>query len=393
MTTDTDFDLVIVGGGTVGSLLALALQGSGLRLAVVEPRQLTDGKHHPGFDARVIALSHYSVSFLEALGLGSDLKQISTPIHRIKVSDQGHLGQCQLAREQQYVDALGRVVALYDLGRLLRQSMDESIHWYCPDTVASLDYQRQRVGIQLASGRQLRAKLLVVADGAPSQTAALAGIESSVEEYKQSAVIANVAHEKPHQQRAFERFTSTGPLALLPMQGQVSSLVWSLNPEQAEAMSDLPEAHFLTELQQAFGYSLGRFERLSQRYAYPLRLIRAERNYAHRTLVIGNAARTLHPIAGQGFNLGLRDVADLTGLLNEAPRDAGDYELLSHYHRCRRRDQHSTIQLTDTLVRMFSNQLLPLVVGRNLGLAALQHCSPLKSVLARQAMGYQRGIN
>ncbi|MBC3766855.1 2-octaprenyl-6-methoxyphenyl hydroxylase [Neptunicella marina] len=390
----SEFDVVIAGGGTVGLTLALALcQQTELSVAIVEAKIYQADQLHPGFDARSIALAKHTQEVLTGLGL--DIADLGTAIQKIKVTDKGFAGQCWLDAKEQQLDALGFVVDLHPLGeqlhQLLQQQSPQQLHWFCPDSIESLTQYADKVEISLQSGAAISAGLLVVADGAKSTTASLLKADYQSDDYHQSAIIANVEMSQPHRHIAYERFTQKGPLALLPRAGNTCSLVWTVARDQQQAMLDMPDAQFLTELQQAFGYDLGLFKAVSQRYAYPLSLTRACEQPLHRAVLIGNASHTLHPIAGQGFNLGLRDVEVLAYLLAQAcsnKQDCGEFSLLHRYHQARKPDHQRVIGLTDSLVRIFSNHDFPLVMSRNIGLSLLNAFPSLKSALADQAMGF-----
>ncbi|MDN4504043.1 2-octaprenyl-6-methoxyphenyl hydroxylase [Alteromonadaceae bacterium BrNp21-10] len=405
-------DVIIAGGGTVGCSLALALSElTSLNIAIVEANAYdplntnasaksavsdmsdADSPQHPGFDARAIALSRHSQQTLDSWGLNT--AAIGTAIKYIKVSDQGHLGQCTLDHRAQHQPALGYVVALQDLGQQLQQALaapakKSQLHWYCPDQITQVEQQQHGISVKLSQGAELQAKLLVVADGAASPTAKLLGLEFEQQSYGQTALIANVGLSQSHQHWAYERFTEFGPLAILPLGEQRCSLVWSIAPERQEEMLGLSDEDFLAQLQQQFGQALGQFTHVGKRYCYPLSLTTAKTTLAHRALVIGNAAQSLHPIAGQGFNLGLRDVAKLSLILQQAEqqqRDIGEYNVLREYQQQRQQDKRSIIQLTDGLVHLFSNQHWPLVMARNLGLTAMEMLPGAKQFFAAKAMG------
>ncbi|GGD49819.1 2-octaprenyl-6-methoxyphenyl hydroxylase [Lacimicrobium alkaliphilum] len=391
-----EFDLIIAGGGAVGCLLALSLRSCGLKIAIVEASAYAcDSQQslHPGFDARSIALSHQSASYLQQLGLQSSLLENCVPIKQIKVSDQGHLGQCWLDHRQQRVEALGYVTSQQQLGTMLYESVKDAddIDWFCPDSVSDVKQHQQHIDVILSSAKRLSASLLVVAEGGSSPTATKLGFQSQVQDYQQVALVANVKTDHPHEFRAYERFTAQGPLALLPNADSSFGLVWSLAAEHRDTFLHMQNSEFLQQLQQAFGYSVGRFVALSQRNSYPLALARLARTVAHRSVVIGNAAHTLHPIAGQGFNLGLRDAQCLSTLLRNTVKQDGDpgaAPVLQVYSQQRHQDQSLVVNSTDALVRFFSNNHGPLVAGRNLGLGLLDLCGPLKLKLGRAAMGY-----
>ncbi|WP_416307740.1 2-octaprenyl-6-methoxyphenyl hydroxylase [Neptunicella sp. SCSIO 80796] len=386
-------DIIIAGGGTVGCCLALALAKlTDLNIAIIEAKAYQADQAHPGFDARSLAIAKHSQRVMDSWGL--DIGAIGTAIKQIKVTDQGHIGQCWLDCAEQNLDALGYVVELHQLGQQLHQALDNvassRLHWYCPDQIAAIEQHQECIKINLASQQTLEARLLVVADGAKSPSAQMMGVKFQQQDYHQVALIANVATSKPHHNQAFERFTGSGPLALLPLAGNQCSLVWTLTTDEYQSIRNCADSVFLSALQAKFGYALGEFTQVSQRYGFPLSLLTADASIQHRTVIMGNAAHSLHPIAGQGFNLGLRDVEALAQLLANSVRpqqDIGDYRVLHQYQQMRQADQSRVIGLTDGLVRLFSNQYLPLVVGRNLGLSIVNSLSGLKNSLAKQAMG------
>ena len=275
--TDTQHhqvDLVIAGGGMAGVTLALALsQCTDLNIAIVEAHQYEENSPHPGFDARSLALAAHSCDVLKGIGL-SDIEHLGNPIRHIHVSDQGHLGQCRLHAKDYQLGSLGTVVELHVLGKRLHQLLNQvatnRVSWYCPDRVTQLEQDTDHIDLLLSSGTRLRATLLVVAEGGQSATRKMLKIQDSSTPYPQVALIANVLTSKPHENWAFERFTDSGPLALLPLpdehcevgksqRGNRCSLVWTIPPERQSALMAMPEPEFLTELQQAFGYRLGRF--------------------------------------------------------------------------------------------------------------------------------------
>lgn len=388
------FDILIAGGGMVGATLAYALltrpeaSQRPLKVAVIEavPPQ---AQHQPSFDARSIALSRSSVEIFNKLELWSRLLPYAEPIQHIHVSDRGHLGMSRIHADDHRLSALGYVVEVQDVAQVLWQALDETeVTWFTPASIGSLQQQRDWVKIHLSSGEQLQTRLLIAADGARSETRSLLKIDTREQVYQQSALIANVRTDTPHQNWAFERFTDTGPLALLPMSDNRYSLVWSVAPEQAQELLNLPEQAFLQRLQQRFGYRSGVFIQAGERHVYPLKLVRAERLISHRAAILGNAAHTLHPIAGQGFNLGLRDIWQLVKqIFSDPSQDPGAFKVLDAYQQAQQQDHDKVIGMTDTLCRVFSNQYPPLVAGRNLGLVASQLMPPLNDWVARQGMG------
>lgn len=385
------FDVVISGGAMAGMTLALALDSLShqqLSIAVVEAFD-TDHQAHPGFDSRSIALAHGTVNLLKQFGLWESLAEIATPIEHIHVSDRSHAGMTTIDRREVDLDALGYVVELADVGRIYRQEIARRsmIQLLCPDSIHTLERESEYVQITLKSGEQYRSQLIVAADGAGSVCCQQLGLPLIEHDFHQVALIANVVTEQHHGGQAFERFTQYGPLALLPMSEGRMSLVWCLSAEEADKMQHASEYDFLTHLQQAFGWRLGAFKQVGKRTAYPLWLRYRESNISHRFAIVGNAAQTLHPIAGQGFNLGIRDVASLAEALMDSLDDVGRYSTLQAFNQRRHHDRTQTIQLTTSLVHLFSNDWLTLRIGRNLGLAAIDTVPSLKLPLLRRTLG------
>ncbi|WMQ74880.1 MAG: 2-octaprenyl-6-methoxyphenol hydroxylase [Sodalis sp.] len=387
--------VTIIGGGMAGATLALALshlsRGT-LQIDLVEVR--TPGsRDHPGFDARAVALAQRTCREMTTIGVWPALASCATAITRVEVSDKGHLGKVQIATDDYQLPALGYVVELHAAGKrlfdLLRQAPGVRLH--CPAMLTRLRREREETIITLDNGVELNAQLMVAADGSCSSLAAQCGMRWRQRDYQQIAVIANISTAVPHGGDAFERFTPHGSLALLPMSSARSSLVWCLPAAHKQDIADWDERRFCQALQQAFGWRFGRITAAGERQCYPLRLCTAERHIAHRLALVGNAAQTLHPIAGQGFNLGLRDVMTLAETLTQAAaqgEDIGDYAVLTRYQRRRRPDQAGTVGITDGLIHLFANRHLPLVVGRNLGLLAMAHIPSLRDALARKTLGW-----
>ncbi|ELB2167513.1 2-octaprenyl-6-methoxyphenyl hydroxylase [Vibrio parahaemolyticus] len=385
------YDVVIAGGAMAGATLALAIehlsQGA-LRVAVVEPFK-AQSDQHPGFDSRSIALSYGTVNLLRHLELWSAIEPFSTPIEHIHVSDRSHAGMTDITKHDVGVEALGYVVELADVGRVYQELLTHStaIDLYCPDSAKHITRTQENVTLELASGELLNAKLLVAADGAVSQCCQQIGLELSEHDFDQVAVIANIVTQEPHQGRAFERFTENGPVALLPMSDNRMSLVWCLRPDDAQIVMELSESEFLERLQQDFGWRLGAMQKVGLRASYPLLLRHRKQNISHRFAIVGNAAQTLHPIAGQGFNLGIRDVVTLAEELVKQGEDVGRYQGLIRFSRRREADRNETIWLTSSLVHVFSNDLLAMRIGRNTALAAMDNLSFFKQPLLRHTLG------
>ncbi|HCE3689166.1 TPA: 2-octaprenyl-6-methoxyphenyl hydroxylase [Vibrio parahaemolyticus] len=385
------YDVVIAGGAMAGATLALAIehlsQGA-LRVAVVEPFK-AQSDQHPGFDSRSIALSYGTVNLLRHLELWSAIEPFSTPIEHIHVSDRSHAGMTDITKQDVGVEALGYVVELADVGRVYQELLTHStaIDLYCPNSAKHITRTQENVTIELASGELLNAKLLVAADGAVSQCCQQIGLELSEHDFDQVAVIANIVTQESHQGRAFERFTENGPVALLPMSDNRMSLVWCLRPDEAQIVMELSESEFLERLQQDFGWRLGAMQKVGLRASYPLLLRHRKQNISHRFAIVGNAAQTLHPIAGQGFNLGIRDVVTLAEELVKQGEDVGRYQGLIRFSQRREADRNETIWLTSSLVHVFSNDLLAMRIGRNTALAAMDNLSIFKQPLLRHTLG------
>jgi len=387
------YDVVIAGGAMAGSTLALALSNVSkgiLSIAVVEPYPMNK-ENHPGFDSRSIALSYGTKLILEGFKLWPKISPLTTEIKYIHVSDRGHAGITEITKDERNTPALGYVVELANIGSLYSEliSKSDNIDYICPDSVERISRHAENNKIILSSGKEIKCKLLVAADGADSICSHILGHSNSEFDFDQVAVIANVEISEHHNGRAFERFTSSGPLALLPMSKNRMSVVWCLKPAEAEKMVGLSDQAFIEELQQAFGWRLGKIIKTGVTASYPLILKQKDQIVSHRFATVGNAAQLLHPMAGQGFNLGIRDIASLVENI-DGQIDAGDYSVLSGYRKCREQDRSRTIALITGMVQIFSNDWLSLRVGRNLGLLAMDNIPLLKIPLLRRTMGLMK---
>ena len=387
--------VLIVGGGMTGATLALAisrLTDGALPVHLVEAAP-PDSSQHPGFDARAIALAAGTCQQLARIGIWQGIADCATPIQRVHVSDRGHAGFVTLEAQDYGLAALGQVVELHDIGQRLFAQLREApgITLHCPAKVEDVTRREEGVSMTLDSGETIAGQLLVAADGSRSTLGARCGMSWQQQPYEQLAVIANVSTALPHEGRAFERFTEQGPLAMLPMSQGRCSLVWCHPQSRRDEVLGWSDAQFCEQLQQAFGWRLGRITHAGKRSVYPLALTTATRPVSHRLALVGNAAQTLHPIAGQGFNLGLRDVMSLAETLAQAcadGQDPGDYSLLCHYQARRADDKTATIGVTDGLVHLFANRWAPLVVGRNVGLMAMELFTPARDALAQRTLGW-----
>ena len=386
-----DYHVIIIGGGMVGASLACALGGQlDKKIAVVEAVAFDD-QAQPSFDDRSIALSYGSRRIWEAMGLWSQLEPLIEPIKTIHVSDRGHFGATRLYHSEEHVEALGYVAENRVIGKLLMQRVQQlqQVDWLCPASILQLqqheDYAEVLINTEQGEKR-LRCSLLVAADGAMSRARELSGLDISRQDYGQTAVIANVTTEYPHNNVAFERFTDTGPLAFLPMTDNRCSVVWTIDSEQTDHIMSLDDQAFIAELQQRFGFRLGHILRTGRRQAYPLAYVQAEQLTRGRVVIIGNAAHALHPVSGQGYNLALRDVAEIAEIIASYD-DPGHTLLLSAYHARRRKDMQRVYRITDSLVKVFSNRFAPLAHARAAGLIMMDLLPSLRHLMARQSMG------
>ena len=387
----TDFDIIIVGGGMVGASLACALKNTSLKLAVIEAFE-PHSEQQASYDDRGIALAYGSQRIFESMGLWDQLAVHSTAISDIHVSDRGHFGVTRLSAQNENVPALGQVITARSMGQVLNQALSQqnNLEIIRPASVIDLNQYKDHAELILNDDRHISAKLIVAADGAHSTLRQLLNLGALEHDYGQTAVTANITPERAHQGRAFERFTDTGPIALLPMSDNRCSLVWTVKTGDEKDLLQLAEGEFLKQLQDRFGYRLGKLKQVGQRNSYPLKLIQADQPIQQRIVLIGNAAHSLHPIAGQGFNLGLRDVAALADVLENNTGDCGDPRLLHDYAQWRQQDQDTVIDNTNTLVNVFSNNNPLLGHFRGAALTLIDVLSPAKHAIAQRSMGLNR---
>jgi 2-octaprenyl-6-methoxyphenol hydroxylase len=388
-----EFDVAIIGGGLVGASVALGLAGTGVRTLLVESIA-PDSAAQPSFDERTTALGNASRRIFEGLGVWDPIARDAASIRAIHVSDAGRFGFARLKAADHGIDAFGYVVPNRAIGAALwRRLADVSgVEIRVPAGIEDLEITTDRAYFKVVTAAGARevtsARLLVAADGAHSTVRAAAGIEAGVEDYDQVAITAAVVGDRAHDATAYERFTPTGPVAVLPLRGGGYGTIWSCAPQRAMELLALDDAAYLAELQSRFGWRAGRFRRIGRRASYPLKLSRAATTVARRTVLIGNAAQALHPIAGQGFNLGLRDAALLAEVIAEATGDVGSAALLRKFADCRAADRGGVVRFTDGLVKLFASRMPGASLVRNLGLLAFDLSPPAKRALARVSLGF-----
>jgi 2-octaprenyl-6-methoxyphenol hydroxylase len=388
-----EVDVAIIGGGMVGASLAAALAGAGRRLLLVESVPF-GAAGQASFDERTTALGNASRRIFEGLGVWNSIAPEAAAIRTIHVSEAGRFGFARLNATEQGVEAFGYVVANRSIGAALWRALSEapelSLHVPARAEELAVTPESIRFTVVNGSGRgvPVRAQLLVAADGAQSQVRAAAGIAAQVVDYDQVAVVANVATDHPHEGRAYERFTPSGPLAVLPRHDGGLAVIWACRPERAKEILALDDEAYLGRLQQQFGWRAGRFVRAGRRGSYPLKLTRAQAGVAPRTVLIGNAAQALHPVAGQGFNLGLRDAAMLAEVIAATAGDVGAPSVLSRFIEWRARDRRGVVGFTDGLVRLFGDSRPGSALLRNLGLLMFDLAPPAKDALARLSAGF-----
>jgi 2-octaprenyl-6-methoxyphenol hydroxylase len=399
---DSLADILIIGGGLVGLTLAQALGGAGLRVMVVDrERPATAAADH--FDGRASAIAWGSAQVLRAIGLWDRLADHAQPIHDIRVSDGESLLFVHYDHREARLAAGGEPVPLGYIveNRFTRRALhgavadNAAVTLLAPSDVQSLARGPGRVEATLADGRRVRAALAVACDGRDSPQRAAAGIGVARWRYDQAGIVCSITHERPHEGVAHERFLPAGPFAVLPLPDgedgtHRSSIVWTERADLAPSMLALPDSEFAAEIQHRFGEGLGRLGMAGPRWSYPLGLLHADRYVAHRLALAGDAAHSIHPIAGQGLNLGLRDVAALAECLVDAARlglDIGASDALERYERWRRVDTLMLVGVTDALNRLFSNDVPPVRLARDLGLGLVDRVPPLKRVFMRHAMG------
>ena len=383
-------DVIVIGAGLIGSAMGTALAQAGLKVDLIDATP-TEYRLSKSYDGRTCAIAQGSMHVLKAIGVWQKIDD-ACPILDIHVCDKGGRFSVHYDHKDAGNQPFGHIVE----NRLLREALygvqdaEKNLTLYQPDTVVELNQQPAFVEAVLASGKKLKAQLVLVADGKFSKTRDLLGIKTKVFEYGQTAIVCTLKHSKPHHGLAVERFMPSGPFAMLPMTNDRTNLVWAESDEMAARMLELDEKEVIKEIQKRVGDHLGEIELTGPRYSYPLKLIHAERYTDHRVALIGDSAHAIHPIAGQGANLGYRDVAVMAELLTEHAKlglDLGGADVLDHYQQWRRYDTVTMTAVTDALNRLFSNDLRPFKIARDLGLGVVDQIMPLKQFLMRDAMG------
>ena len=398
------YDLIVVGGGMVGASFAIALsqvlRNQVLSILVVEAAALIDDTSaQPSFDARSTALSYGSSRIFERMGLWPEMAKSLTAIHEIHVSDKGRFGSARLSRDEHGLDALGYVIENRFLGRCLNKALEASttVQFLCPAAIFSIEPKPDGMSVVVrneSGSYSIGSSLVVLADGGKSPICDQLGITRTVRHYQQQALIANISFEKPHNHIAFERFTDTGPLAVLPLQSLHSlnrgSLVWTLSAGQSTDYMALSEAELLTKLLERFGNRLGKIQKIGERICYPLSLSVAKEQIRPGLVLLGNVAHTLHPVAGQGLNLALRDAEVLADTLGKAHRNGkllGQLSVLQDYLTRQESDQDNAIRFTHYATQLFSSNQSASVWLRKFGLLSVDLFPMVRREFAKQAMG------
>lgn len=395
--------VIIVGGGMVGLSLALMLAKAKIGVKLLEAIRYPDYTdtesvpYHSSFDARNTALSRRSVQIYQKLGLWEALQQHATPILEVHITEQGSFGKARLKAEQENVESFGQVIENAWLGRVLLTQVRQQplIELIDGVQVKALTQDTEQVYIKAereGQELQLTSKLVIAADGRDSFCRQALGVGVDVHDYDQVAIVTAVQTSKPHRQVGFERFSPLGPLALLPLPGEYRrSVVWPVKKgTEHEWLDEENDQHFLNALQQTYGDRAGKFEKTGKRFSYPLSQVLAHKQAGGRVVLMGNAAHTLHPVAGQGFNLCLRDADVLLRFLGShltVSDDLGEPEVLKAYEQARLTDQQRVIKFCDSVVRGFSNQNPVLKLLRNTGLIAFDIVPGIKPLVANYAMG------
>lgn len=388
-------DVTIVGGGIVGSTLALILANAGLHTLVVESIT-TEKLNKQALSKRTLVLAYSSRLIFETLGLWQEFEPYACPIHNIHVSDRGKFGTSQIRAVEEKVPALGYVLPAGKINAILHNAVLQHSHITVQQPATYLAHHQEGTNITVQIQKEglttsVDCELLVAADGQESAVRKFLNIKLKRKEYDQTAIFCDVALKRAHQNIAYERFTDQGPLAILPLLDKQGAVIWTLPTLEAQKFQKLNDREFLQALQGKFGYRLGKFLSCGERKSVPLTLTTVSQQVKAGIVLVGNAAHTLHPVAGQGLNLGLRDIASLGQEVVQAKRNGkclGDLLVLNEYLAKRQSDQNKIINLTHSLVSVFSTTLLPVMLARMSGLVVLDRLAVLKNNLARTTLGF-----
>lgn len=376
------FDIIIVGGGMVGAATACALQHRSLKIALIDATVLDAAEDH-----RLIALNYNSIQFFKNLNRWDALAPYATAIKSIHVSHRGHFGVTRLHDADVNLPFLGQVIPAKHINQSLYQQLD-NITLIRPARLTHLQQEEDHVRITIKTGleeKKLLAKIIIAADGTQSTTRDLANITATVTDYHQSALVTTTELSRTHHQVAYERFQSNGAIAMLPLFKHRVATIWTANTERISELLQLNDAEFLKELQHQFGYRLGKLNAISQRYSYPLRMVKAAQKIKHRVLLLGNAAHTLHPIAAQGLNLALFEVVTIADYLSH-------HDKLSLLEEFAEQQQTISMRLSHHLSWLFSYDFFPIRAARKIGLVGLDVCQPLKKYFIRQIIAHSSAL-
>jgi 2-polyprenyl-6-methoxyphenol 4-hydroxylase len=402
MSTEHKVDIAILGAGMVGASLIHLLRQSreqGLTIGLVDRQPLISkdwsqdiSQRPPSFDGRATALSYGTQQLFEKLNLWKNIQPAACAIEHIQVSDRGHFGQAHLHAAEQNTEALGYVIENAALGQGLLADAEElaNVELFAPAVAEKVRMNANGAELSFADGHTLQTQLLIMADGGRSLLASQLGIQHSRKAYGTHALVTQIECDSDHQHWAYERFSSDGPIAFLPLQKRCFALVWTINDDEIDAVKSLNDDQFLQRLQQQIGMRLGKFIRVGERVSYPLALVQGKEQVRRSLVLLGNAAHSLHPVAGQGFNLALRDAAVLAEHLNRAfanGENLGDLNLLQAYERQQQADQRNTIVASDALPKLFGSKNSAMTFVRDAGLLSLAAAPTARRLFARHAMG------
>ncbi|SIS49952.1 2-octaprenyl-6-methoxyphenol hydroxylase /2-octaprenyl-3-methyl-6-methoxy-1,4-benzoquinol hydroxylase [Thalassolituus maritimus] len=400
MSTDNSkVDITIIGAGMAGASLVHLLapaRAAGLSIALIDRQPLSwdkdDSDRPPSFDGRATALSWGTRQILEELDIWNSIAPYACSIDHIQVSDEGRFGQAQLHANEQNTEALGYIIENHRLGQGLLSGLNvsDSLHVMAPNSVETVRMTAEGAELKLDNGRTLTTQLLIMADGGRSPLPRQLGIEQSRKDYGAQALVTQVKCEKPHDHWAYERFSSDGPIAFLPLNNNEYAVVWTLNNDEIDDVLALADDVLIERLQARIGYRVGKISAIGERLTYPLALVKSSEQVRRSLVLLGNAAHSLHPVAGQGFNLTLRDAAVLAEHLNRAAmqeQDVGSLDVLEAYLQQQSADQRNTIAASDLLPRIFGSKVPAVALLRDAGLLTMAAAPVARRLFARHAMG------